>query len=123
MPNRNLSKLHGTLLLLNEEQQSFADAQILLLQAIHECGSISKAAKQIGISYKTAWDRIDAMNNMSGQPLVVRSVGGAQGGGTALTSLGKQTVAGFIAVQAELDAFIQRIGAQLHSIEDLANFV
>ncbi|MBU2238251.1 MAG: LysR family transcriptional regulator, partial [Gammaproteobacteria bacterium] len=89
-----LAGLKGEVFLLTEQHKSFASAQIELLAAIDECGSISKAAKQVGISYKTAWDRIDAMNNMSAQPLVVRSTGGAHGGGTLLTELGHRVISG-----------------------------
>ncbi len=61
-------------LFLSANDQSFAAEQIQLLQAVETCGSISAAAKHLGISYKTAWDRIDAMNNMSSRPLVLRSL-------------------------------------------------
>lgn len=43
-------------LYLSANEHSFAAEQIQLLQAVEACGSISAAAKQVGISYKTAWD-------------------------------------------------------------------
>ncbi|GIS50793.1 MAG: hypothetical protein Ct9H90mP25_2270 [Gammaproteobacteria bacterium] len=49
-----------------------------------------RGAKSVGISYKTAWDRINMMNNLSDKPLVRRSAGGSGGGGTSLTELGKE---------------------------------
>ena len=52
------------------------DTRIRLLEAIEKHGSISQAAKAVPISYKAAWDAIDAMNNLADQPLVVRSTGG-----------------------------------------------
>lgn len=116
-------QLRGDIFLLAGNQQSFASTQIELLKAIHECGSISKAAKAIGISYKTAWDRIDAMNNMSPKPLVNRSAGGAKGGGTALTELGQRIIEGFQSLQDEHQKFIERLGDKLHSLNDIANFV
>ncbi len=118
-----LSGLKGEVFLLTDQHKSFASAQIELLVAIEACGSISKAAKQVGISYKTAWDRIDAMNNMSSQPLVVRSTGGAQGGGTRLTELGHKVIAGFQALQEEHQHFIARLGDKLHSLNDVASFM
>ena len=57
--------------------------RIALLAKIAECGSITQAAKAIGMSYKAAWDAIDAMNNLAGEPLVERLAGGKGGGGTA----------------------------------------
>lgn len=121
---RKKSYLHGEIFLLNDEKQSFASQQVELLKAIDEYGSISKAAKQIGISYKTAWDRIDAMNNMSAQPLVERSTGGAKGGGTVLTDLGQKIIAGFQSLQDEHQKFVAQLAKnQLNSLNDLANFM
>lgn len=67
--------------------------RIDLLQQIAALGSITRAAKAAGMSYKTAWDAIDELNNMSGVPLVQRSVGGKGGGGARLTSEGERLVA------------------------------
>ncbi|MGL6161951.1 TOBE domain-containing protein [Microbulbifer sp.] len=117
------ASLQGSLFLLSEDQYVFTAAQIQLLRGIEECGSISAAAKEVGISYKTAWDRVDAMNNMSEQPLVVRSAGGARGGGTAITDLGREIIRGFLALQEEHENFLQRLGARLHSVGDIANFI
>ena len=117
------AQLKGDVFLLTGNEQSFATAQIELLRAIHECGSISGAAKMVGISYKTAWDRVDAMNNMSARPLVSRSAGGARGGGTALTELGQRIVEGFESLQDEHRRFIEKLGGQLNSLNDIADFV
>ncbi len=51
--------------------------RIALLQHIAEQGSITRAAKSAGLSYKAAWDAIDELNNLAQKPLVERSVGGA----------------------------------------------
>ena len=75
--------LKGDLVLLSEDQP-LSQNQVALLQAIDDCGSITAAAKQVGISYKTAWDRIDAMNNLSTEALVARSAGGRKGGGKVI---------------------------------------
>jgi len=119
----NENKLNADLFFLTKGNKSFASAQISLLKAIDNCGSISQAARQIGISYKTAWDRINAMNNMSAEPLVIRTTGGFQGGGTELTELGKRVVSGFRAIDEEHQLFIKRLGNKLHSLDDLANFI
>lgn len=120
---RKKTQLKGDVFLSAGSEQSFAAAQIELLKAIDNCGSISKAANEVGISYKTAWDRIDAMNNLSSKPLVTRSAGGAQGGGTVLTDFGKQIVEGFAALQEEHSAFVKQLGHKLQSFNDVANFV
>lgn len=116
-------QLAGSIFLLTGNNSSFASQQVELLKAIQHCGSISKAAKEVGISYKTAWDRIDAMNNMSPEPLVLRASGGAKGGGTQLTDIGQSIIEGFELLIAEHRAFIERLGCKLHSLQDIANFV
>ena len=105
---------------LDNGERPFARDQVVLLQAIASTGSISAAAKLAGISYKTAWDRIDAMNNLADQPLVERSAGGAKGGGTSLTTYGEQMLAGFLVLQEEHQRFLQRISERVQSLADVA---
>ena len=123
MPRKKASTLKANLFLLDADQQSFSNSQFELLAAIEECGSITAAAKRVGISYKTAWDRIDAMNNLSDKPLVSRSKGGAKGGGTKLTDFGRDILLGFIELEDEHAAYVDRLGTSLHSMGDLANFL
>ncbi|BAM31553.1 conserved hypothetical protein [Helicobacter cinaedi CCUG 18818 = ATCC BAA-847] len=66
-----------------------------LLTRIAESGSISKAAKQMGMSYKAAWDSIDIMNKLSPSPLVESCNGGRGGGGTKLTPPGFEALKAF----------------------------
>ncbi len=61
-----------------------------LLEAIQQFGSISKAAKEINLSYRRAWDMVDTMNQCFKQPLVQSSTGGKGGGGAHLTELGEE---------------------------------
>ena len=115
--------LHGNLWLLGGNQNAFANEQLQLLQAIAATGSISAAAKMVGISYKTAWDRADAMNNMSARPLVSRNAGGAQGGGTSLTTYGERILSGFVNLQNAHQEFIQQLSRKVQSFEDIASFM
>ena len=64
-----------------------SDARIRLLEAIDQSGLITKAARRATISYKTAWDTLDTLDNLADEPVIERSVGGAGGGGTRLTPL------------------------------------
>lgn len=107
---------------LASADKSISDNQFELLLAIQGSGSISAAAKQVGVSYKTAWDRIEALNNMSPTALVSRSAGGSKGGGTALTDIGISIVNGYKALQNEQKLFIQEMGGQPESLQDYANF-
>ena len=117
------NQLQGSLWLLSDTQAAFASDQVRLLVAIGDCGSISAAARQTGISYKTAWDRLDAINNMSDQPLVVRSAGGARGGGSRLTDYGRQIIQGFQALEQEHAAYLSRLRSKVTSFDDIAHFV
>lgn len=64
------------------------DRRIEVLRGIAATRSISQAARETGISYKAAWQAIDILTNLAGVPLVRRAVGGAGGGGAALTAQG-----------------------------------
>lgn len=66
--------------------------RVELLSRIEATGSISKAAKDMKMSYKAAWDAVDAMNNALGTPVVESATGGARGGGSRLTETGKRLV-------------------------------
>lgn len=69
--------------------------RIGLLRAVSEQGSITHAAKAVGLSYKGAWDAIEVMNRVAGKPLVERSTGGRGGGSTHLTARGERLVERF----------------------------
>lgn len=74
--------------------------RIALLQHIAEQGSITRAAKSAGLSYKAAWDAIDELNNLAQKPLVERSVGGKGGGGAKLSSEGERVLRLYQRLQA-----------------------
>ena len=87
------------------------ERRIRLLEAIDEHGSITRAAAALPLSYKAAWDAVDAMNNLAPRPLVERSTGGRQGGGTRLTDAGRELVALYRAVEGEQQVSLDRLGA------------
>jgi len=91
------------------------ETRIRLLEAIAEHGSISKAAPHIPLSYKAAWDAIDAMNNLSAQSLVERSAGGQRGGGTRLTEHGRAVVALYRAMEREYQQILDHLAGDLGS--------
>ncbi|MBA5686800.1 TOBE domain-containing protein [Rugamonas apoptosis] len=92
--------------------------RVALLAAIAETGSITGAAKAVKMSYKGAWDAIDAMNNLAGATLVERVAGGKGGGGTRLTARGAQLVANFRQIAAEHEKFIAHLSSQSHGLAD-----
>lgn len=74
--------------------------RIALLQHIAEQGSITRAAKSAGLSYKATWDAIDELNNLAQKPLVERSVGGRGGGGAKLSAEGERVLRLYRRLQA-----------------------
>ena len=78
-----------------------------LLRAIAEVGSITHAAKVVGVSYKTAWDAIEKMSTLAGEPLVERSAGGRGGGSTHLTARGRLLVERFGQIDRVHRRFLQ----------------
>ncbi|XTZ37182.1 molybdenum-dependent transcriptional regulator [Salmonella enterica] len=82
------------LLTLKLQQRLFADPRrISLLKQIEQTGSISQGAKNAGISYKSAWDAINEMNQLSEHILVERATGGKGGGGAVVTRYGQRLIA------------------------------
>ncbi len=101
--------------------------RIQLLEKIGETGSITSAARAVGMSYKGAWDAIDAMNNLSDEPLVVRVVGGKRGGGSALTRRAHRLIDVFRTMEREHQRFMQQLGvlsdASIRDIELMRRFM
>lgn len=91
-----------------------------LLGSLESEGSITAAARAVGLSYKSAWDAVSTMNNLSPAPLVDRSVGGRGGGGARLTPAGRRLVQTFRAVEAESERFVQRVNRRVRDREGLA---
>ena len=94
-----------------------------LLQALDAHGSISAAARVVGMSYKGAWDAIAALNTFVGESLVVAETGGSGGGGARLTEMGRRVLAFHQALTAlqqrllagqdatgNLDQLLERLG-------------
>jgi len=102
-------EVSGTLSFKKTDMDFLGNDRIALLENIDECGSINKAAKLVGVSYKTAWDSINAMNKLSEKPLFIRSAGGKSGGGTILTAEGKELVRKYRLIQREHDNFSQAL--------------
>lgn len=93
---------------------AFSDTRIRLLEAIDSKGSINQAARTVPLSYKAAWDAIDILNNLAPEPLVVRSCGGRQGGGSQLTEYGRRMVFIYRALEAEYQSVLDQLSGRLH---------
>ncbi|MFT4174092.1 MAG: TOBE domain-containing protein [Rhodocyclaceae bacterium] len=106
---------------LNIDGESLGGARrIALLAQIGQLGSISHAAKAVGLSYKGAWDAIEQMNNLAGEPLLERMAGGKGGGHTHLTARGEQLVRNFTLIQQEHARFLARLNERAGLSSDYA---
>ncbi|MFL1464310.1 winged helix-turn-helix domain-containing protein [Roseococcus sp. DSY-14] len=74
--------------------------KVALLEAIGHEGSISAAGRALGMSYKRAWDLVDATNRLLGEAAVQAAPGGAGGGGARLTEAGRRLVEDYRAIEA-----------------------
>ena len=91
--------------------------KISLLEALDKAGSINKAAKEMGMSYKRAWDLVNAMNLHFCEALVITSKGGEHGGGAQLSTLGREVMQAYRAIEQEM------LSHQQTQLEALAKFI
>jgi molybdate transport system regulatory protein len=117
------TEISGSLWLNRAEHNFLGGERIALLEKIDELGSITKAAKYVDISYKTAWDTINMINNLAEKPLVDRLIGGKGGGGTSLTAEGKKVIKLFKIIQEEHKKFMSNLEDRLDDTEGLYQFL
>lgn len=113
----------GSVWLHVADRMFLAGDGIDLLEKIDECGSITRAAKAVGISYKTAWDSVNLMNNLADKPLVKRMTGGKGGGGTHLTEEGKKAIVQFRIIQEEHRKFLNNISEKVGDADAVFQFL
>lgn len=83
---------------------SIGPGKVALLEAIEKCGSISGAARAIGMSYRRAWVLVDELNASFTEPVTQSAVGGAGGGGVEVTDFGRAIVAAYRKLERAVDA-------------------
>lgn len=94
------------------EAGEISPRRLALLCAIAATGSISGAARTTAMTYKAAWDAVDAMNNLAGELLVTSQHGGKGGGGAELTAAGRKLVQDLARMQALQSQFMAQIREQ-----------
>ena len=87
-----------------------------LLEAVDRTGSISGAARAMGMSYARAWRLLSELNGWFG-PVVETHRGGGDGGGASLTDKGRAVLDAYRGLQAELDAVAAPVLARLRAME------
>ncbi|MFB2550226.1 winged helix-turn-helix domain-containing protein [Ensifer soli] len=78
--------------------------KILLLEHIRETGSISAAGRAMDMSYRRAWQLVNALNTMFARPVVAPQRGGSRGGGASVTPFGEDLIRRFRAMEAAAGA-------------------
>lgn len=120
-------EIKGALSLYAGQKSVGGKDRIELLELIAQTGSISAAAESAGMSYKGAWDAIQAMNNLSDEPLVVRTTGGTGGGGSVLSARALRLIDVFRTLEREHQRFVQQLGqlggAALADVQLLRRFM
>ncbi len=96
-----------------EDAANIGRDRIRLLQTVARAGSITAGAKAAGITYKAAWDALDAMANLFGQPLLETRVGGRAGGGAKLTPTGVKVIEAYDKLEAEMARALRSIEPDL----------
>src|SRR5512138_1495953 len=104
--------LRGAIWMMVGDENFGGVGRVELLRAVARSGSITQAAKALNLSYKAAWDAIDKMNRLSGEPLVLRTTGGKGGGATTLTPRGERLVERFEQIAGAHRRFLELLDTQ-----------
>jgi molybdate transport system regulatory protein len=115
--SRKQIEVSGTVLFKKTDMEYLGNQRIALLEKIDEFGSINKAAKAVGISYKTAWDAVSTINELSEKPLFVRMTGGKSGGGTTLTEHGKEIIRQYRIIQEQHEKFLTSMEEKMTDVD------
>ncbi|WP_432463114.1 TOBE domain-containing protein [Agarivorans sp. QJM3NY_33] len=113
--------LLGKIKLCSELGPFLSDSRIRLLDGIQQHGSLSAAARALPMSYKAAWDALDAMNNLSEKALVIKQSGGKNGGGSVLTEYAKRLIALHKALELEYQQAFEQLKPQLSQPLKISN--
>jgi len=95
-----------TLRVLGRDHPAMGPGRAALVLHIEKTGSISAAARAMGMSYRRAWQLVEAMNKSFAEPLVVTEVGGKRGGGAVVTASGKRLVTLYRAMENKASSAI-----------------
>jgi len=93
------TRVQFRLRIYRDDSIAIGPGKIAVLEAVAETGSISAAARQLGMSYRRAWMLIDEMKHALSSPAVNTAAGGSRGGGTALTPVGEEIVKHYRAIE------------------------
>ena len=109
MPRNSAPRYKGlTLRVLGDTSAAIGPGKAELVEQIAETGSISAAARAMGMSYRRAWQLVEALNRDFREPVVETATGGTRGGGARVTPFGRKVVDDFRALEALASGAISR---------------
>ncbi|MEW5914212.1 MAG: LysR family transcriptional regulator [Thermodesulfobacteriota bacterium] len=106
-PARRGRQVKGRLWVEQDGETYLSWGRVVLLERIAEKGSVSAAAKSMGMSFSHAWKLVESMNRLSEQPLVVKQAGGKGGGGAWLSPEGRRAVSEFWALVKRFQGWVE----------------
>src|SRR5262245_19044191 len=92
--------------ILSDKNPAMGPGKARLVALIADTGSISAAARKMGMSYRRAWQLVEALTKSFSGPVVVTATGGKRGGGAIVTDFGKSLVATYHEMEAKASAAI-----------------
>lgn len=106
-----------TVRLFDGEEKCFGPGVVYLLRHIQQCGSIRKAAQNMGMAYSKAWLILNRAEESLGFPLLIRTAGGKTGGGAQLTPEGLSFLEQYEAFCTRINAFAQKTYLEMFPAE------
>ena len=92
--------------ILSAKNPAMGPGKARLVALIAETGSISAAARKMGMSYRRAWQLVEALNESFDEAVVLTAVGGRRGGGAVVTDFGRRLVEAYHGMEAKASAAI-----------------
>jgi molybdate transport system regulatory protein len=111
--NDGAYKVNGSLWVEGNGTRFLGPGPVELLEGIERTGSINKAAKAMGMSYKKAWDLVNRLNTMAATPFVHTTIGGGDGGGSTISPEAKQLIAWHQQLRDRFRQFLETESAAL----------
>lgn len=83
------------------DENAVGPGKIALLERMRDTGSLSQAARDLDMSYRRAWQLLESLNTSFREPVILTSVGGKGGGGSAVTRLGEALIDAYRRLERE----------------------
>jgi molybdate transport system regulatory protein len=108
--------LRSNLWLVRGERSLGGPGRVELLERIEALGSIRQAALSMGMSYRVAWQAVEALNQLTDLPVVTREVGGKGGGGALVSEHGRRLIRVFRLLEAEHAQFVAQVNQKIDAL-------